>query len=193
MKIIIQESGIENIASMADIPIAFKVTQILSPHMLDTGLGGILLKEEPIQAPYIKDYDASPGEGPKQWAKHFDVSTWGLLVAEHQSHTIGAAVVAFNTKELTLLKGRNDLAVLWDIRIEPDYRKQGIGTQLFKAVEQWAEARNCIQLNIETQNINVPACKFYSKQGCELSEINRLAYRSHPHEIQLIWTKHIGG
>ena len=89
-----------------------------------------------------------------------------------------------------MLVGRKDLAVLWDIRVHPDRRRSGIGTQLFKHAVKWAQSRGCTQLKIETQNINVPACEFYVKQGCHLGEINRYGYAGHQdvqHEVMLIW------
>ena len=42
-------------------------------------------------------------------------------------------------------------------------------------------------MKIETQNINVPACRFYARQGCRLSAIVSHAYAEFPDEIQLIW------
>jgi hypothetical protein len=45
-------------------------------------------------------------------------------------------------------------------------------------------------LAIETQNTNLPACRFYSKRGCELAEIRMSAYRDCPEvaeEAMLIW------
>ena len=39
----------------------------------------------------------------------------------------------------------------------------------------------------ETQNINVPACRFYAAQGCELRGIHVGAYPEHPEEVQLLW------
>ena len=42
---------------------------------------------------------------------------------------------------------------------------------------------------IETQNINVTACKFYKKQGAVLSKVDMYAYYSQPDsrdEIQFI-------
>jgi GNAT superfamily N-acetyltransferase len=32
-----------------------------------------------------------------------------------------------------MLEGRDDLAVLWALRVHPDYRSEGVGHQLFKA------------------------------------------------------------
>ena len=44
---------------------------------------------------------------------------------------------------------------------------------------------------IESQNINVAACRFYRKQGAVISKIDTNAYASEPgleNEVQLIWT-----
>ena len=44
-------------------------------------------------------------------------------------------------------------------------------------------------MEVETQNINVSACRFYARQGCVLSAVNRFAYPELPDEVQLIWRK----
>ena len=88
-----------------------------------------------------------------------------------------------------MLEGRRNLAVLWDIRISPHARRQGVGSALFESVEAWALRHGCRQLEIETQNTNVPACRFYERQGCHLRAIDRAAYPELPEEIQLLWYK----
>jgi len=42
---------------------------------------------------------------------------------------------------------------------------------------------------VETQNINVPACRFYVRMGCALLAINCMAYPELPGEAQLLWCK----
>jgi len=44
-------------------------------------------------------------------------------------------------------------------------------------------------LAVETQNINVPACRFYARQGCVLGAVNRFAYVEFPDEVELVWYK----
>jgi hypothetical protein len=56
-------------------------------------------------------------------------------------------------------------------------------------LSRWARSRGCVELKVETQNINVPACLFYAGQGCQLRTVNRGAYPDLPHEIQLLWHK----
>ena len=95
--------------------------------------------------------------------------------------------MAWNTPGVDMLEGRRDLAVLWDIRVHRDHRCRGVGTQLFKRAAAWARERGCCFLKIETQNVNVPACRFYAAQGCELGAINRHAYAECPDEVELVW------
>jgi len=134
----------------------------------------------------------SRGEGPLQWAKRFDVSNWRLFVARVQGGRVGGAVVAYDTKGLDMLEGRTDLAVLWDIRVAPAIRGQGVGSALFQAVEAWATAKGCSRLKVETQNINASACRFYARQRCVVEAAHRGAYPNLPDEIQLLWCKDLG-
>jgi hypothetical protein len=46
---------------------------------------------------------------------------------------------------------------------------------------------------VETQNINVPACRFYARQGCVLGAIHPDAYPDLPDEVQLLWWLELGG
>jgi ribosomal protein S18 acetylase RimI-like enzyme len=104
---------------------------------------------------------------------------------------VGGAVAAWNTPSVDMLEGRSDLAVLWDVRVDPEYRERGVGHCLFTAVTDWARTRGCRTLKVETQNINVPACRFYARQGCELRTIRSDAYPDLPDEVQLLWYKRL--
>jgi ribosomal protein S18 acetylase RimI-like enzyme len=86
-----------------------------------------------------------------------------------------------------MFEERADLAVLWDIRVSPTLRGRGVGTALVEAAASRAAARACRQLKVETQNVNVPACRFYRRNGFVLGAIHRFAYPSLPQEVQLLW------
>lgn len=73
--------------------------------------------------------------------------------------------------------------------VAPAARGQGVGTRLMRHVEQWAQERGCRTLKIETQNINVPACRFYARGGCTLGAVLLHAYPELPDEVQLLWYK----
>jgi GNAT superfamily N-acetyltransferase len=187
MTIDVVEEPMTAVAEYALLPIAFRVD-----HVLDVTAradGGFALSARRLDNPYVKDYDAVDGEGPLTWARRFDVSNWTLFTARMAGSRVGGATVAFDTPGLTMLEGRRDLSVLWDIRVIPDARGKGIGSVLFKSVEAWSQMQRCRQLKVETQNINARACGFYARHGCQLRAVRRAAYPSRPEEIQLLWYK----
>lgn len=173
----------------AAISIAFVVDKILELTLMDGGLGGMSLAETAVTDPYVHDYDATDGAGPARWPERFDFSNWGLICARRDGAMAGGAVIAFDTPGVRMLRGRDDVAVLWDIRVSPAQRGTGIGSALFRAAEDWARARGCGWLKIETQNVNAAACRFYQKMGCTLGAIDRFAYPGPPGEVQLLWWK----
>ncbi len=190
MSVEIREVGAAELPLFGDISIAFEVSRALRVQLVEDGLGGIVLREEKVERPYVKDYDSYEDEGPTRWPQMFDVSKWGIFLAFDGSRHVGGATVAFDTAAVNMLKGRKDLAVLWDIRVRPEMRRRGIGSALFRHALAWSRERGCKLFKVETQNINVAACRFYQKQGCKLGAINRYGYLGCPeiaHETMLLW------
>jgi len=185
MKIVIEEITPEGLFEYARVPIAFEVKSIFQVELVGGGLGGMLLHEVPVN-PYIKDYDVE--ETPEDWPKKFDVTNWGFFLAKEGGKTVGAAAVAFDTTGVFMLEARRNLSVLWDIRVRPEAR--GSGIPLFRYAAEWSRERGCTQMKIETQNVNVPACRFYQRMGARLGEIHRFGYAAVPavaHEVMLNW------
>jgi GNAT superfamily N-acetyltransferase len=188
MRIEVAEEPMPDLAEYARVPISFEVRTVLDVTAEEDG--GFTLSERAIHPPYVKDYDTH--EGPETWAR-FDLRSWGWFAAHADGRRVGGAAVAFDAPGVDMLEGRRDRAVLWDIRVAPDARGHGAGAALFRAAEAWARARGCRQLQIETQNINVPACRFYAWMGCRLGAIDPAAYPTLPHEVQLLWRKDLPG
>lgn len=184
MRIEIRQEDFAVLERYCEIPIAFQAKTVLRVVANRDGLGGIELKEEPVES-WLKNYDRVDGL-PRSLTR-WDLSNWGFFSAFVDNQRVGGAIVAYDTENVHLLEGRRDIAALWDLRVHPDYRGKGVDTQLFQAAVDYARQRNCICLKVETQNVNVPACRFYQRQGCELGGINRFAYWHLPAEAQLIW------
>lgn len=187
----IVEETTDSLPVHGEIPIAFTVRSRLRVDLIDAGLGGFHLTEERVDPPYVKDYDAIHGDGPARWLRRWDTSNWGVLSAWLGETRVGGLVVAWNTEGVNMLEGRSDLAMVWDLRVEPDARGKGIGGSLFDAAETWARSRDCRLLKVETQNINVDACRFYASRGCQLGSIDRFAYEELPDEIQMLWYRRL--
>ena len=192
MEIEIVAESAETLAAYAQVPIAFEVRAVLDVAVPERGLGGLPLATRLLDVPYVKDYDADPACHPLRWAERFDVSAWGFLAARADGARVGGAVVVLDVGGVELLEGRRDLAVLWDLRVAPAARGRGVGAALFRAAEGWAHARGARRLKVETQNVNLGACRFYARQGCVLGAIHRFAYPALPDETQLLWYKSLG-
>ena len=183
----VEEQPISGLAEYGSVPSRFVVSSILDVQMLENGLGGWRLTERGLAVPYEKDYDHR--EPPTRWASQWDLANWLILAAYEgdPDARVGGAVLAHRTPGVHMLEGRDDLAVLWDIRVHPAVRGRGIGQQLFAAAVRAARRWGCSWLKIETQNTNVGACRFYARQGCQLRGIHPGVYPDFPDEVQLLW------
>ena len=189
MTITVTEQPISSLADYARIPSAFEVREVLTVSADQCGLAGLRLTRQAAAVPYMKDYDAIPGNHPLQWGERFDLRRWGILAAWQNGLRVGGAMIAWDAADVGMLEAGRDLAVLWDLRVAPAVRRQGIGAALFTAATACMTARNVRTLKVETQNINVPACDFYAGQGCTLGAIDRFAYPEYPDEVRLLWYK----
>jgi ribosomal protein S18 acetylase RimI-like enzyme len=187
----VSEAPISDLGQLGTISISFVVDRVLDVSTPRNGLGGIVLTERPVAEPYEIDHDSREGEGPTRWPKRFDVSDWGLVFAEVDSMKVGGALIAWNTPNLFMLEGRRDIAALWDLRVQPEFRGRRVGSRLVEATETWAAAKGCRSVTIETQNVNVRACEFYARCGYDLRSIDRFAYDDLPEETRLIFRKEL--
>jgi len=124
MSVTIERIGAGRLGEYARISIAYQVRSVLCIDEVNGGLGGLLLRDEALKNPYGKDYDACEDGGPDDWPERFDTSHWGIFLACDEGVPVSGTAVAWNT---AAIEDRQDLAVLWDIRVCPDRRGQGIG------------------------------------------------------------------
>jgi RimJ/RimL family protein N-acetyltransferase len=183
------EESVGRLSEYARVPIAYKVDRILDVRPAPGPGAEWEISERTLEEPYDKNYDNMPGERPMDWRRRFDMSNWRLFAARIDGERVGGAAVAMNDSKLDMLDRRSDLAVLWDIRVSPATRGRGIGSALLRTVETFARAQRCRELRVETQNVNVTACRFYQRHGYALATVRRGAYAELPDEVQLVWSK----
>lgn len=104
-----------------------------------------------------------------------------FLGAFESGHLVGLATWRLETWNRTLW--------LWDIRVAPEHRREGIGSSLIQSL-QW----ECIRLNargvmLETQNLNYAAILFYLKSGFKPVGLNTELYgfSSSPKEVAIFF------
>ena len=182
MAIEVVEEGVEALPAYAAVSIAFEVRSVFRPAPTE---GGRALVEEPVTEPWVKDYDLL--NPPLLWRERWNSADRGLLTAYEEGRRAGGAVVVGRSNDPVTPTEREDVLVLWDLRVRPERRGAGIGTALFERALAWGRERHYRRLKAETQNVNVPACRFYERRGCTLQEVVPGAYRALPDEVMLIY------
>lgn len=171
----------DTISMNVDVRTEYKIKRI------DNGLGGLIFEEVQV-TPYIKDL--SVYERATEYEKNFDITNWHFYMAFDDDKPIGAMTIAGRTPNLNMLSEKDDVCVLWDIRVADNYKHQGVGQKLMDVGIDDAKSSGYNQMIIECQNNNVPACHFYRKQGALLSKVDMYAYYHEEdckNEIQFVW------
>jgi ribosomal protein S18 acetylase RimI-like enzyme len=112
-----------------------------------------------------------------------------VLAAFVGTRRVGGAVAIVDDPHVDLRDDHPALSLLWDLRVASDMRRQGIGAALLHAAESVSVRRGARELRVETQQVNVPACRFYQHHGFRLERSTRGVYLGLPGEIQLLWRK----
>ena len=191
MQIEIAQEGPEQLDEYARVSIDFVVTDVFDASAIEALSRGENAQTARLSAPYRKDYDACVGERPTDWPAHFDVAGWVFLAAYLHDRRVGGAAVVMRDPNVELLRHRSKTALLWDIRVAPETRHQGIGTRLLDAAQHVAREGGANRLLVETQHINVPACRFYQRHGFTLEAVAPHVYPELPQEVRLLWSKPI--
>ncbi len=186
MRIEVREETITSIDAHARISPAFRVErQLVIPTAPWTASGGPL-DDEPVASPFIKDYDAIRDNRPVDWVQHFDTTRWCDFAAVVDDRRVGGAILAAAQDPPAAARG---VIELWDLRVAPAWRRFGIARTLWATIEAVAMAAGAVAISVETQQINVAACRFYAARGCVLVGIERFAYPLLPDEVRLQWRK----
>lgn len=71
----------------------------------------------------------------------------------------------------------NRFALIWDIAVDPPFRRMGTGRRFMERAIGWARERGLPGVMLETQNINVAACRLYESCGFVLGGFDGYLYR----------------
>ena len=91
--------------------------------------------------------------------------------------------------QIKLVPWWNKFGYVEELVVDPEFRGQGVGHALMARAIEWAKGQNLPGLTLETQDNNVPACKFYEKCGFVLGGFDLFAFRNlaNASEIALYW------
>jgi ribosomal protein S18 acetylase RimI-like enzyme len=96
--------------------------------------------------------------------------------------------------QIRLKRNWNRYGLIEDISVAKDYRNRGIGKQLLASAIEWAKAGGMPGLMLETQDINLVACRFYEKCGFQLGGVDVMLYGNlaEKNEQALFWYMQFG-
>ena len=187
MTIEIRNESHRALAAYATVPITFEVREIVDVAALHEQPG--TLATQRVTQPYVKDYDTIPSNDPLSWPTRFETHHWIVLGAFAERRRVGGAIVVVDAAEVEQLGGRPPFALLWDLRVAPDWRRRGLGRTLLGEAETAARAARCVGLEVETQDVNVAACRLYAASGYTVRRIVPAGYEDAPDETKLLWVK----
>ena len=61
---------------------------------------------------------------------------------------------------------------VWNILVDQDCRRQGIGTELLRRASEFAEEKRCRAISLEAQATNWPALNFYLSAGFQVCGVD---------------------
>jgi ribosomal protein S18 acetylase RimI-like enzyme len=120
------------------------------------------LVAEPITPPLRKRYEFDPADPEERLNWDF------TIIAEDEGQLSGVAAaqhVAWNRR-----------VTLWHLYVMPAFRRRGVGTRLLSAVDEFAVGAGARCIWLETQNVNVPAIRFYRRAGFRLCGFDDTLY-----------------
>ena len=189
MNVDIRREDVRSMRAYASIPSSFDVRAVVDVEAMR--LGESTVPTRAIGSQWVKSYDAIPGNDPVSWATRYDVRSWIHLAAYVDTSRVGGAIVVTDPASVAELGGGAGGAVLWDLRVAPSSRRRGIGRTLLAAAEDAARFAGCSMLDVETQDINVAACRLYGDNGYVLTAVSPDAYSDAPGETRLLWSKRL--
>lgn len=92
-----------------------------------------------------------------------------LMGAFDEQDTMVGFVRATLWNERGIIKERKTVC-LDNIYVLPEYRREGIGTRLFNAVEKWAKEQGAVRLELLTWDFNKDAVMMYNAMGMTLQK-----------------------
>lgn len=80
----------------------------------------------------------------------------------------------------------NKTLTIWELAVDKNYRKQGIGKQLMERVFEYAQESQMRSVFLETQTNDVSAIRFYEKMGFEIAGFDDAYYtNSDPKNLEI--------
>ena len=173
MNITLREIDNENLRDANQCDASFTVDSKLILHVKNSILNYSVVDVEPYRKQYIFEEQDYSG-----WIANPDQTVY-FAYADGQL-----------AGQIVLKKHWNAYAWINDFAVDVEFRRQGIGRALMQQAVDWAKKKRLPGIMLETQNVNVPACRFYERFGFTLRGFDTYLYKGlnpDTDEIALYW------
>jgi streptothricin acetyltransferase len=119
--------------------------------------------EHLYEKPYRKNYP----DDDENWMEYIDNPDKIIFFYYHNNECIG---------QIKLRRNWNKYAFIEDIAVSKNHRNRGVGTSLIEKAVEWAKSKNLLGFMLETQDVNLPACRFYNKLGFQIGAVDTMLY-----------------
>lgn len=137
-----------------------------------------------LKAPYVKRW----AQGPSDAERRREIIEKGLSYGAFSGNgMIGALIMERRVWNNTLH--------IEDLEVMPEWRGRGVGRLLMAQADRVAGELGVRAISLETQNTNVPAIRFYRKNGYEIDCVDLSLYTNSDAvdgEVAIIMKKKIG-
>jgi len=135
-------------------------------HNAEEGQIGINFRQIHLPRSVRVEYPRSPAALAEDWQDRS-----ALLVSTHDNEVVG--YISINQKLAPVTNWVTDLAIV------RRFRRQGIGSALLLAAQEWARQTNSYRMMLEMQPKNYPAISLAQKLGFEFCGYNDHYYANH--------------
>ncbi|MFE1628904.1 GNAT family N-acetyltransferase [Brevibacillus reuszeri] len=131
--------------------------------------------EEIFTEPYYKEYEDEEID-----ISYIDEPDKAVFLYYDDKNCVGQIKLCINW---------NGYALIEDIAVAKDWRQKGIGTILLQKAIEWAIQNNLAGVMLETQDVNISACRFYAKNNFVIGGVDNMLYSTFQtaHEKAVFW------
>jgi ribosomal protein S18 acetylase RimI-like enzyme len=125
---------------------------------------GFALRVEPLKEPFrSQGYGIIREKDREEIRSRMDAQALQLVVEENERP------IGFLDAEI---ESWRKVVKVWNILVDQEHRRQGIGTELMRRAQEFATKNSCRALVVETQTTNWPALNFYLKMGFQICGVD---------------------
>ncbi|MFU1798727.1 GNAT family N-acetyltransferase [Paenibacillus azoreducens] len=131
--------------------------------------------EEIFSEPYFKQYENDEID-----ISYVEEDGKAVFLYYDENHCVG---------QIRICSNWNGYALIEDIAVAKEWRQKGIGSALMEKAVDWAKQNKFIGLMLETQDVNVSACRFYAKNSFIIGAVDNMLYSNFPtaNEKAIFW------